>query len=336
MTSRSYRAAVIGLGVGERHIFGYELHPQCRVEVLCDIDAAKLAEVAARHPGRRLTREPAEVLDDPSIDIVSIASYDNVHFEQIMRALDHGKHVFVEKPLCLTEAELAGIRGALAARPALQLSSNLILRRAPRFKSLHEQIRAGDLGRLYYVEGDYNYGRFHKLTSGWRGELPFYSVVHGGAIHMIDLLMWLAGERPTEVFAYGGRGAPEGSTFKFNDTVAAVLKFPSGMLGRITANFPCKMPHHHALTVHGTKASFVHNSLGARFFTSTDPEIAPSVVTTAYPGAQKGDMLPAFVDAVINGGEPEVTADEVMAGMQVSLAIERAATQGVPVPVVYN
>ena len=50
---------------------------------------------------------------------------------------------------------------------------------------------AGDYGRAYYVEADYNYGRLWKLTDGWRGEIPFYSVVYGGAVHMIDLVCWL-------------------------------------------------------------------------------------------------------------------------------------------------
>ena len=49
------------------------------------------------------------------------------------------------------------------------------------------------MGRLYYLEGDYAYGRLPKILSGWRAEIPIYSVVHGGAIHIIDLLLWLGG-----------------------------------------------------------------------------------------------------------------------------------------------
>jgi len=53
-----------------------------------------------------------------------------------------GKHVFVEKPLCETAAELAAIRAALARRPELRLSTNLILRRTPRFRALKSRIEA--------------------------------------------------------------------------------------------------------------------------------------------------------------------------------------------------
>ena len=52
---------------------------------------------------------------------------------------------------------------------------------------------AGDLGRVYYMEADYNYGRIHKIVDGWRGAIDYYSVFLGGAVHMVDLLLWLTG-----------------------------------------------------------------------------------------------------------------------------------------------
>ena len=67
-------AGIIGLGVGEKHIVGYEADSRCRVVALCDIDADKLRTVGERHPGRRLVGDPSDVLSDPSIDVVSIAS----------------------------------------------------------------------------------------------------------------------------------------------------------------------------------------------------------------------------------------------------------------------
>jgi predicted dehydrogenase len=318
------RAAVIGLGVGERHIAGYEVDPRCRVVALCDIDGAKLAEVGARHPACRLTTNPDEVLADGSIDVVSIASYDDAHHHQVTLALAAGKHVFVEKPICLHPNELAEIRKALDRHPHLRLSSNLILRRSPRFSQLRERIRSGQLGSPYYCEADYNYGRVSKIVDGWRGAAPFYSVVHGGGIHLIDLLMWLLGERPVTVSAFGNSIATRGTQFKFNDCVAALLKFPSGVVAKVTANFGCMFPHFHNLTVYGTAATFVHDHHGARIYTSRDPATPPSSVDAAYDGPAKGDMLPSFVAAILDGGDPEVCAPDVLDAMSVSLAIEQA------------
>ena len=250
------KAGIIGLGVGERHIPGYEADPRCRVVALCDSDPARLAEVGARHPGRKLTGDAMEILNDPSIDVVSIASFDNFHCEQVLAAIANGKHIFVEKPLCLLDSEFDAIAAALAAHPSIRLSSNLILRRTPRFIELRRRIQAGELGTLYYLEGDYDYGRVHKIRTGWRAEIPYYSVVHGGAIHLIDLLLWLSGGRVREVFAYGNRLASEGTEFRRNDLVAALLTFEDGMTAKISANFSSMVPHHHKLAVYGTRGTF--------------------------------------------------------------------------------
>lgn len=330
------RAAVIGLGVGERHIEGYETDRRCRVVALCDTNPGKLAEVGVRHSGCKLTSDPDEILADKSIDVVSIASPDNAHHSQIMAAISAGKHVFVEKPICLHEHELADIRRALTLQPRLRLSSNLILRRSPRFAELRRRLNAGELGTPYYSEADYNYGRIGKIVDGWRGQLPFYSVVHGGAIHMIDLLVWLLGERPCSVTALGNALATRDTSFRFNDCVVALLKFPSQAIAKVTANFGCVFPHHHNLTVYGTAATFVHDRQGARLYTSRDPAAEPSIIDDAYTGAAKGDMVPSFVAAILDGSEPDVTAADVLDIMAVSLAIEKSAKLEKPVDVRFD
>jgi len=329
------KAGIIGLGVGERHIPGYEADDRCQVVALCDKDAAKLEEVGARHPGRRLTTIAAEILGDPQIDIVSIASYDNDHHDQVLAAIAAGKHIFVEKPLCLTDAEFESIASALTRNPDIRLSSNLILRRTPRFVELRRRIQAGAMGRLYYLEGDYDYGRVQKIRTGWRAAIPFYSVVHGGGIHLIDLLLWLSGGRIEEVFAYGNAIAAEGTGFRNKDLVAALLKFEDGMTAKIAANFPCIAPHYHRLSVFGTQATFEQAHAGAAYFHSRDPEAAVERVTDAYPGAAKGDMLPSFVAHVLEGSAPEVSKKDVLDAMAVSLAIERALGSGRPEKVLY-
>ena len=54
-------------------------------------------------------------------------------------------------------------------------------------------------GNIYYFEGDYNYGRLKKITSGWRGKIPFYSITLGGGSHIIDLSKFLINKRILEV-----------------------------------------------------------------------------------------------------------------------------------------
>lgn len=326
----SLKVGIIGLGVGERHIAGYRSHPAAEVAVVCDTDPARLAEVVGRHPGLRGTTDPDEVLEDPTLGAVSIASYDDFHHPQIISALSRGKHVFVEKPVCLYEEEAADIRRHLRDRPGLRLSSNLILRLSPRFARLHERIRAGDLGELFYVEGDYVYGRLTKITDGWRAQRPFYSVVLGGAVHMVDLLLWLTGDRVIEVTAYANRIGAAGTAFRYPDLVAALLRFESGLVGKVTANFASVHPHFHKVELYGTRATFVNDLGSARFFDQRDPVREWKPVDDAYPGVDKGDMIFGFVDAITRGGDPLVTEDEVFDTMAVCFAIQRSVETGRP------
>ncbi len=146
----------------------------------CDSDVMKLNEVGRHFPGVKLVSNATDILNDPNIDLVSIASYDQFHGDQILAALRSEKHVFVEKPLCLTRKEFINIKQALGANPHLKLSSNFVLREVERFKQLKSRIESNEFGDLYYFEGDYDYGRLHKITQGWRADTEGYSVVHGG------------------------------------------------------------------------------------------------------------------------------------------------------------
>ena len=329
------RAGVIGLGVGEQHIRGYESHPACEVVAICDFDEAKLAEVGERHPHLRRAKEADEILEDPEIDLVSIATWDNYHHDQAVQAIENGKHLFIEKPVCLSEGEAEHLREMLRGHPGLRLSSNLILRLCPRFQWLRERIASGALGRIFYVEGDYDYGRLHKITHGWRGRLPFYSVVYGGAIHVVDLLLWLTGDRVLEVSAYGNRIASEASAFRNFDLVVSLLRFESGMVGKVTANFGCVHPHYHALEIYGTEGTFLNGRERGVLFEKGETGPVESSLELPYPGVAKGDLLRSFVESIVNGGEPAVTAEDVFASMSVCFAIERSVHEGRPVAVRY-
>jgi len=336
MTGTQLRAGVIGLGVGEAHIAGYEADPRCRVTHICDIDADHLSAVAVRKPGRTTTTNPDEILENPDIDIVSIASYDDAHAAQVVKAIEAGKHIFVEKPLCYHDEEFAAISAALTKHPDIRISSNLILRKYPRFARLKSLVTSGALGDVYYLEGDYNYGRMEKIHNGWRGTLPFYSVTHGGGIHMIDLLLWLTGQRPVEAVAMGTRKASRDTDYRFNDTVAALLRFPDETVAKVSANYPCIYPHFHDVVVFGTEGTWRNAPDMARLYRSRDPQTLPEELDDPYPGSFKGDLIPSFVASLLDGSDAEVPGGDVLDAMAVSLAIERAVTTGQPQPIAYH
>lgn len=332
---RTLRVGVIGLGVGQDHVAAYEAAQDCELVAICDIHPIKLAEVAARFPHIHTTTNPEEVLSDPSVDVVSIASPDDCHHKQIMLALKSGKHVFVEKPLCLLPSEMEDIRAQHVSNPALMLSCNLILRQSPRFIALRDQIRSGELGAIYQIDAAYNYGRLWKITEGWRGAIPHYSVTLGGGIHLLDLMMWMLECRVSEVSAVGSRIASKGSQVRFDDAVTAILRFENGAIGTLSSNFGCVYPHFHRFMAYGTKATFENRPDSALLFTSRDPMVAPTRLETPYPAVHKGALISNFVDSILGKSAPLVTAEEVFDCMTVCFAIEEALRRRTSVPANY-
>ena len=329
------RAGVIGLGVGERHILGYQADTRCAVAKICDADIRKLAEVGRRFEGVQAVSDPNEILSDPCVDVVSIASYDQCHCEQVVEAIQSGKHVFVEKPLCLTRHELEKISEALSSHPDVRLSSNFILRKVNRFVDLRRRIRSGDFGDVYYLDGDYDYGRLSKILTGWRSNASEYSVMHGGGTHLIDLICWLIDEKPVEVHGYGNKIVTRGARFTPNDFSVALLKFRSGIVAKISANFGSVTPHHHKLCVYGSECTFEQTHLGAHFLTSRERQGRIEQLSDLYPGVEKGDMLSSFIDSILDVGLPAVSCQDVLDVMSISLAIEDSIREGKVQKVVY-
>ena len=324
------RAAVIGLGVGEQHARAVAAHPQARLTAVCDLDSARAERIAAALDTRVSTL--ASIFADPAVDMVALASYDDQHASQALAALRAGKHVFCEKPLCRTLDELHAIARARGDR---HLACNLILRAAPLYRWLRDAIRGGELGDIYAIDGDYLYGRLDKITEGWRGSVDDYSVMQGGGVHLVDLMVWLLGERPVRVSAVGNRIVTRDTPFRYPDYVAATYELASGIVARITANFGCVHKHQHVLRVFGTKATFIHDDAGARLHVLRDPGGPPRAITHAPVAATKGDLVPGFVDAIVGGVDPAPAARHEYDVITACIAADRALASAQPVAIEY-
>lgn len=321
---------MIGLGVGEQHARAFAAHPSCNVRWLYDFDNARAQALSAVLPGSRVAGSFEEILGRADVDVVSIASYDDAHFEQVMKTLAAGKHVFVEKPVCRTLDELAQMKVCwLATGGRLKLRSNLVLRAAPLYRWLRERIAVGDFGKLYAVDGDYLYGRLHKITAGWRRDIiDGYSVMEGGGVHLIDLLLWLTGERPVVASAVGNRICTKESGFRYNDFVAATFEFETGLIARVTANFGCVHRHQHVMRMFGTEATFLYDDAGPRMHRSRDPVQSPERVQQNPLPGHKGDLIPDFVDAVLTDRDDGAETQSFFDGISVCVAADRAAVTG--------
>lgn len=341
--TRQLGIAVIGLGIGEQHARMYATLPSCKVKLLVDLDRSRADNLAGAFPGSDAGSDLDQALERSDIDVVSIASFDDAHFDQVMRALSAGKHVFVEKPLCRTEEELTQIRAVLDANSSLHLVSNLVLRGADLYRWLRDEISAGAFGEIYAFDGDYLYGRLHKITEGWRGETDDYSVMLGGGIHMIDLMLWLTGQRPVAVQAVGNRICTRDTAFQYDDFTAATMTFESGMVGRITANFGCVHRHQHVVRIFGTRKTFILDDTGPRLMTARDP-IAPGLAVAlvepiglATKPAHKGALIPAFVEGIVLKKSPRTAdLDATLDAIAIAAACDRAVANSSPIQISYQ
>ena len=326
-------AAVIGLGVGAEHARMLARTDGVTLRWLVDHNRAR-AEALAREFGTGEAETSWQrAVEDPSVDLVCIASFDDEHCEQTLAALRAGKHVFCEKPICRSPAEASALKRAQTESGRL-VGSNLVLRAAPLFRWLRAEVRAGALGEIYAVDADYLFGRLDKITRGWRKDVPDYSVMQGGGVHMIDLVMWITGARPRTVSAVGNRIATRDSEFRYLDYVAASFQFPSGMVGRVTANFGCVQHHQHVLKVYGTRATFVYDDAGARMFSAYDAaQRPPTVIDLAPRPESKGALLPDFVRAI--GGDGTIDLQQDLDTIAACVAADKSVALGQPVTIEY-
>jgi len=322
-------AGVAGLGVGEQHARTLGTHRAIGTVWLYDSRRERAESVASNVPRARVAETFTSLLENPEVHIISIASFDDAHFGQVTAALAAGKHVFVEKPMCRTIDELREIKRLwTGAGQKLRLGSNLVLRAAPLYRWLKDSIAGGVLGELFAFDGDYLYGRLHKITDGWRQHVGEYSVMLGGGIHLLDMMLWLTGRRPVSVTATGNRISSRDTAFRYDDFRAATLRFEDGMVGRITANFGCVHAHHHVLRVFGTAATFIYDDAGARLHESRDPASKPRAIEAAPLATSKGDLIPGFVESIVNDTDYTYETQTVFDGISVAIACDRAAASG--------
>ena len=330
---RRLRAGVIGLGVGEQHVASYVGAENCEVVAVCDLSEERTRVVGDRFGVAKRYTDYRKITDDPEIDVISICSYDDTHADQAVAAFRNGKHVMIEKPIALFRKDAERLLRA-QQDSGRRISSNLILRRSPRFIELRRQIAAGEFGDISVIEGDYVHNILWKIVDGWRGKMAFYCVTFGGGIHLIDLMRWLIGQEVKSVCGMGSNVLTRRGSYRWPDAIANLLAFEGGALGKTLTTYGPQRTKFHALNVYGSKKTFINDMPNAKLFVGENPE-DQSAVTTPYPGMAKGDLLPDFLAAIREDREPNVSAKDVFRVMDICFAAWESVEQGRTVPVSY-
>ncbi len=291
-------SAVVGLGIGNQHALAIQENSDCELKYLCDFDAEKISQFKKEYPHQNIQNLTFEkLLKQDDLNMISLASFDSDHFQQVLDAINAEKHVFVEKPLCQTWDQLISLYEVFKKKPYM-LMSNLVLRTSELFCFIHNMIQNDEFGEIYYFEGDYLYGRIDKITKGWRKDIVDYSVMEGGGIHMIDLMMNLTGQKPENVTSTSNKFATKNTEFCYDDFHSSTFNFSNGMVGKITANFGCMHPHQHIIKIYGTKKTFIYDDQGARLFTERFDGATPQIVSKKAKPEKKGLLIHDFVQNI--------------------------------------
>ncbi|HEU4691568.1 MAG TPA: Gfo/Idh/MocA family oxidoreductase [Vicinamibacterales bacterium] len=218
------RIGVIGYGYwGPNLVRNFAELASARVTVVCDRRPERLALAARRYPGVRTTKDPVELIKDPSVDAVVIATPVFHHFELAMLAIREGKHVLVEKPIASSSEQASQmIEEAARRRVVLMVDHTFVYTSAVR--AMRDLVTKGDLGDIYYYDSvRINLGLFqHDVNVLW--DL---------AVHDLSIMDYVLQKQPTAVSATGLAhvpGEPENIAYM-------TMFFDSPLIGHIHVNW---------------------------------------------------------------------------------------------------
>jgi predicted dehydrogenase len=211
------RVAVVGLGYWGPNLVRnlFEL-PSAEVVLVCDRRLEALEDIGKRYPSLRGTTSFADVLVNPSIDAVVIATPIGTHYELARAALEAGRHTLVEKPLADSVAGAAELT-RIASERGLVLMPGHTFVYSPAVQTVHELIESGELGEIYFISTS-------RVNLGLHQ--PDASVVWDLAPHDFSILLRWLDETPTHVTALSrGCAIPD-----IPDVAFVNLEYASGII----------------------------------------------------------------------------------------------------------
>jgi predicted dehydrogenase len=320
--------AIVGLGWWGRTIAGL-LKGNSTISLVQGVDVTPEAERFASELGLAFSNSFEKTISDPEIQAVILCTPHSQHCEQIVRAANAKKHVFCEKPLSLSRADvLKAVAACNANRVTLAVGHEK--RFEPPVVELFRMAAAGELGTLLQVEGNFSQDKFLSMPAdNWRlteKEAPAGPMTATG-IHLLDLSVGLLG--PAENVLARVRQLASGLTN--GDSLALQVSFKNGTSALLSAILAT--PFDGRFAVYGSKG-------WAEVRDKAHPE-APQgwVLTTALKNKEKVTKdyppakavlanLEAFADAATGGAPYPVPQEQMIANIAALEAVFRSAKSG--------
>ncbi len=272
-----------------------------------------------------------EMLARDDIDIVVVSTPHDTHTQYVIAAAEAGKHIIIEKPVALTIEDVRRQQAAVTKAGVKTLIS-FVLRWNPLLQSIDQLVEDNALGNVFMVEVDY----MHRIWHGpehWLGRRKEAgtSMLAAGC-HAVDALRWFMRSEAVEVSAYQVKTE---NPNEYPGTLAAVVQFENGKIGRTTSCFDAQMPYVFHVGVYGTEGSVRNDKLyapklipGQNDF-MTVPAILPDSGDVAHHPFH-GEVT-HLLDCIEADKRPMPDLDDAVKTMKICFAADRAAEEGRPV-----
>jgi UDP-N-acetylglucosamine 3-dehydrogenase len=327
---RDLRIGLAGLGMmGRNHLRLVAARSDARLVAIAD-PIPEALHTAAAETGAQPFAEPLAMIAEADLDALIVASPTTTHLPLALAAIERGIAVLVEKPLAATVDEAIRIVEAAAVR-RVPVQVGHVERFNPAVIELGRLLAGGWLSSVY------------ALTSRRAGPFPArirdVGVTVDLATHDVDILSWIAGERPIRVYAETAQRIHA----THEDLLFGLLHFPSGVVGQLDVDWltPAKRRQ---LVVVGEEGMFELDYLTQRLtFTKAagldhprlidgyaptfEGDVAVLPVTNAEPLAAEHD---AFLRIVREGGRPEVDGEDGVWAVAIATALLSAAAGRTP------
>lgn len=238
---------VVGCGYwGPNLIRNFNAFGDCRLKSVCDLSDARLRHMQELYPSVVATRRFEDLVEDPELDAVVIATSVRSHYPMAKQALSAGKHVFIEKPMAASVAQCVELNEMAARRGLLIMVGHTFLYSSP-VRKIKEIVDRGEIGSLCYVSSRrLNLGLFQKDIN----------VMWDLAPHDLSIVLYIMGEHPLSVNCQGNANVTAG----VEDIVNLSLNFREGRFATIQNSWldPRKVRE---ITIVGSRRMIVYDDL---------------------------------------------------------------------------
>ncbi len=325
------------LGFQHNHVLGlYQMaqrHPAVRIVAACEEDPRRAQELARSGTVELTHTDIAAVLASVPCDAVAVGDYYGRRGSLVIQALQAGKHVICDKPLCTDLAEWRRIQ-ELATGGNLKVGCLLDLRGSGAFRAMRRLIREGAIGEVHTI----SFSAQHPLLLGSRPHWYFEPGKHGGtindiAVHGIDLVPWMTGRKVAEVVAARAWNARLKEYPHFQDAAQFMLRLDNdgGLLADVSYLAPdgCgyAVPQYWRFTCHGEHGVLEASADSSHLMLAKSEE--PVSQSLPVDASEPSTCLEAFLaEITADSGEGMLKTTDVLQATYECLMIQRKAIAG--------